>query len=66
MAKEPIVEPVSDPTPQPKVIAATVAAALTTLLVWALREAGVNIDGEVQGAFTTLFVAVAGYFTSNR
>lgn len=56
----------ADPTPQPKVIAAATAAAVTTVLAWALRQAGLDISGEVQGAFTVLFTGLAGYFTSSR
>lgn len=45
----------------PKVTAATIAAAVVTLVVWAASVAGVEIPTEAQGALTTILVAVAGY-----
>lgn len=48
--------------PSNKVTAATGAAAVTTLVVWALTAAGVEVPSEVQGAITTLLVLAAGYF----
>jgi type IV secretory pathway VirB2 component (pilin) len=46
----------------PKVTAATIAAALVTVIVWVAAAAGVSVPLEVQGAVTTILVAVAGYF----
>lgn len=46
----------------PKVTAATLAAAIVTILVWGANVAGVEVPSEVQGAVTTILVAVAGYF----
>lgn len=45
-----------------KVTAATGAAAVTTLVVWGLTSAGMEVPGEAQGAITTLLVLGAGYF----
>lgn len=45
----------------PKVTAATIAAALVTVLVWLASVAGVEVPTEVQGAVTTILVAAAGY-----
>lgn len=47
--------------PTNKVTAAAGAAAVTTLAVWALTLAGLEVPGEVQGAITTLLVLAAGY-----
>lgn len=42
--------------------AATAAAALTTVIFWIIESIwAVEIPGEIQGAFTTLIVVVAGY-----
>lgn len=49
----------------PKVAAATLAAALVTIIVWAASLAGVSVPLEVQGAVTTILVALAGYFTTD-
>ena len=49
-----------------KVTAATGAAAVTTLVVWGLTAAGVDVPGEVQGAITTLLVLAAGWLVSDR
>lgn len=49
-------------TPSNKVTAATGAAAVTTLVVWAITAAGGDVPVEVQGAITTLLVLAAGYF----
>lgn len=46
----------------PKVTAATVAAAVVTVVVWIASTAGVEVPTEVQGAVTTILVAAAGYF----
>jgi hypothetical protein len=45
----------------PKVIAATLAAAIVTILVWIATAAGISVPVEVQGAVTTILVFVAGY-----
>ena len=49
----------------PKVTAATIAAALVTIIVWVASAAGVNVPLEVQGAVTTILVAIAGYFVTD-
>ena len=48
----------------PKVTAAVLAAAVTTLIAWLLTLAGLILPNEVQGAITTILVFVAGYMTS--
>lgn len=50
-------------TVNPKVTAALVAAAVTTILAWLLTLAGVEVPNEVQGAITSVLVFVAGYMT---
>ena len=45
----------------PKVTAATIAAAIVTLIVWGASLAGVTIPVEAQGALTTLLVFAAGF-----
>lgn len=45
----------------PKVTAATIAAALVTILVWVASLLGVDVPAEAQGAVTVLLVAVIGY-----
>lgn len=46
----------------PKTTAAALAAALTTLVVYGLREyAGVDLGAAEQGALTTLIVFAAAY-----
>jgi hypothetical protein len=49
----------------PKVTAATIAAALVTIIVWVASAAGVNVPLEVQGAVTTILVAIAGYLVTD-
>lgn len=49
----------------PKVTAATLAAALVTLIVWGASLAGVTIPVEAQGAITTILVAIAGYLVTD-
>lgn len=50
----------------PKVTAATVAAAVVTIGVWALETyAGVSLPPAVQGAATTLLVFVGGYLPAD-
>ena len=48
----------------PKVTAAVLAAAVTTVIAWLLKTAGLELPNEVQGAITTILVFVAGYLTS--
>jgi len=48
----------------PKVTAAVLAAAVTTVIAWLLTLAGLVLPNEVQGAITTILVFVAGYLTS--
>jgi hypothetical protein len=47
----------------PKVTAAVLAAAVTTLIAWLLTLAGLILPNEVQGAITTILVFVSGYMT---
>jgi hypothetical protein len=49
----------------PKITAATIAAALVTILVWVASAAGVDVPLEVQGAVTTILVAIAGYLVTD-
>ncbi len=44
-----------------KVTAATIAAAIVTLVVWGASLAGVEIPEVAQGALITIIVALAGY-----
>jgi len=48
----------------PKVTAAALAAAVTTVIAWLLETAGLVLPNQVQGAITTILVFVAGYLTS--
>lgn len=48
--------------PVPKVIASTVAGAVTVILVWILGELGVDVPAEVGSSITVVFSAIAGYF----
>ena len=48
-----------------KVTAATLAAAIVTLVVWIASLAGVEIPEVAQGAIITILVAIAGYFTTD-
>jgi uncharacterized membrane protein YjjP (DUF1212 family) len=47
----------------PKVTAAVLAAAVTTIIAFLLSLAGVTLPNEVQGAITSVLVFVAGYMT---
>jgi hypothetical protein len=47
--------------PEKKVTAATLAGAITTVLVWILHLTGVDIPSEVSAALATILAAVAGY-----
>mgnify|MGYP001051729879 CR=1 FL=1 len=44
----------------------TLAGAITTLIFYALAQYGVTADLEVQGAVTTIIVALMVYFVPNR
>ncbi len=48
----------------PKVTAAALAAAVTTVIAWLLTLAGIQLSNEVQGAITSILAFVAGYLTS--
>ena len=54
-------EPLVSAAPVPKVAAAGVAGALTTLVVFVLAQADVEITAEVAAALTTLVAFAAGY-----
>ena len=58
-------EPVSA-SPQPKVVAAGISGALTTVVLYGLSLAGVTMPGEVAAALTTLLAVGVGYLTPNR
>lgn len=45
-----------------KVAAAGIGGAVTIILVWGLRLAGIEVPAEVASAFTTLAAFGAGYF----
>jgi len=47
----------------PKVTAAVLAAAVTTVIAWLLTLAGIQLPNEVQGAITSILVFTAGYLT---
>ena len=47
----------------PKVTAAVLAAAVTTILAWLLTLVGVELPNQVQGAVTSVLVFAAGYLT---
>ncbi len=49
----------------PKVTAATLAAAIVTLVVWLASLAGVDIPEVAQGAIVTILVALAGYLATD-
>jgi hypothetical protein len=50
-------------TINPKVTAAVLAAAVTTVIAWLVTFAGIELPNEVQGAITSILVFVAGYMT---
>jgi len=52
-------------TISPKVTAATLAAAIVTLVVWLASLAGVTIPEVAQGAIITILVALAGYLVTD-
>lgn len=47
----------------PKVTAATIAGAVTIILVWVVGQLGVNVPPEVASAVTTILAFAAGYLT---
>ena len=49
----------------PKVTAATLAAAIVTLVVWIAGMFGVDIPEVAQGAIITILVALAGYVVTD-
>jgi len=50
--------------PRPKVAAAGIAGAATTILIWILNSLmGVEVPPEVAAAITTILAFLAGYFT---
>ena len=52
-------------TVSPKVTAATLAAAIVTLVVWIAGMFGVDIPEVAQGAIITILVAIAGYVATD-
>jgi hypothetical protein len=67
MTELPTTPPPVDPTPVPKVVAATAAGAFATIVVVLI---GVVFDADVpagiEGALAVLFAFVAGYLTPPR
>lgn len=54
----------SNLTPVPKVAAAVFAGAMTTLVVWGMKQYGnVDLPGEVAASLTTLITFAAGWIT---
>lgn len=49
--------------PTPKVAAATLGGAVTTLIVWVLGRLGVEVTPEVAAALATVVAFAAGYVT---
>lgn len=53
-------------TPQPKVIAATIGAAVSTILVYLIEAVGsTDLPTSVEGAIVTIVTFLAGYLKSN-
>jgi GH25 family lysozyme M1 (1,4-beta-N-acetylmuramidase) len=50
----------------PKVQAAAVGGAITTVVLWAFSALGLHITTEMAGAITTLIATLTGYFVSNQ
>jgi hypothetical protein len=48
-------------SPTTKVMGGTLGAALATLLVWGLTQAGLSVDESVKVALTTVLTFFAGY-----
>lgn len=57
---------IADPTPQPKVIAAGLGGAVTTLVLFILSNYGIEAPPEVAAALATIIAVTFGYITSNR
>lgn len=54
-------------TPHPKVIAAGLAGALTTLIIFTVQQVfHQEVPGDVSAALTTIIAAAAGYLTSSH
>lgn len=51
-------------TPQPKVAAAGVAGAVTTVIVFIAAQLGLEVPSEVAAAVTALLAFAAGYLKS--
>lgn len=49
-------------TPRPKVVASVLAGAITTMAVWAMSLAGLDVPAEVASAFTVVTSFLAAYF----
>ena len=50
--------------PRPKVAAAGIGGAATTIVIWLLNDmAGVEVTPEVAAALATIIAFLAGYFT---
>lgn len=49
----------------PKVVASSLAGAVTVIIVWALSEVGVDIPPEVSSAITVVLSAAAGWIKSS-
>ena len=50
--------------PRPKVAAAGIGGAVTTIVIWLLNDmAGIEVTPEVAAALATIIAFVAGYFT---
>ena len=47
--------------PEKKVTAATLAAAVTTIVIWILRAFDIEVPAEVAVAISTVVVGIAGY-----
>jgi putative flippase GtrA len=53
--------------PRPKVAAAGIAGAATTILIWILNSLlGVEVPPEVAAALATILAFLAGYFTPQQ
>ena len=61
-----VVQPTPDPTPKPKVIAATLGAASASIVLWLISLAGINIPELVVGSTVTIATFLFGYITSDR
>ena len=61
-------ELVNQPSAHPtrKVTAVGVSGAVATALIWALREAGIDLDPEITAALAAMIMGIAGYFARER